>query len=516
MKNKQETFLNKAQQDNQNAAIFLSQYIGTSFGPKGFSKLRFNEYGDVFVLQDCKTLLEKADFKHPVATMMRDLAKSLHAKYGDGSAAGVLLACSLVDKGFELAGNGIHPSKIVEGYSIATNESLSFAENINADSSKGDIHKLILTFFSSKLEQMEAIHLTDITRSAVSRLLKAGEFDAEMIKVIAKGGSSIFESSTLPGMVVEAEALSGRMPASIYNARIAIVEELLDVKKINFSSQLQIDSPKFLGALQNQEDRLVMDKVRPIIECGTNVLFTHKGIEEPALSMLANSKILAVRRIGMIDLKRIAKACSATIVHSTKELSPNCLGSASLVQQKPLGDRKFIFIDGCKDPRAVSLILKSSSQRGANHLEELATRALKIVDIFLKNPVLVAGGGAPEFALSQHLQNYALKLSGREQIAIQAFAEALLSLVETLAKNCGMNPIDAVAKLVSLSKSGLPYIAASSKAVETFNGEVVELLEIKKGVIASATEVANTILHVGNVYPAKRVQPKDEKEPDYP
>jgi len=245
-------------------------------------------------------------------------------------------------------------------------------------------------------------------------------------------------------------------------------------------------------------------------------LFTHKGIEEPALSMLAGAKILGVRRIGMTDLKRIARASGATIVHSTRELSPSCLGSATTVQQKPLGDRDFIFIDGCKDPRAVSLILKSPSQRGANQLEELVMRALKIVENFTKNPVLVAGGGALEFALYQHLQSYALKLSGKEQIAIQVFAEALLSLVETLAKNCGMNPMDAIAKFASSSKNSLQYIDAGSKNVETFNGEVVELLEMKKGVIASAAEVANTILHVGNVYPAKRVRPKEEKEPDYP
>ncbi|MBM3897525.1 MAG: hypothetical protein FJ358_03245 [Thaumarchaeota archaeon] len=516
MKNKQETSLNSAQQDNQNAARFLLEFIETSFGPKGFSKLRFNEHSDVFVLRDCKTMLEKADFKHPEAAMMRDLAKSIHTKWGDGSAGGVLLTCSLIDKGFELVGRGIHPSKIVDGYSIALNGSLSFLEKIETVNSKDGMHKLVSTFFSSKLEQSEADHLTDNLCKAVSKLLEAGEFDAEMVKVIAKAGSSIFESNILSGMAVEAEVLSGRMPTQVCNAQIAIVEELLDVKKTTFSSQVQIDSPKFLGALQKQEDRMVIDQVKPIIECGANVLFTHKGIEEPALSMLAGAKILGVRRIGMTDLKRIARASGATIVHSTRELSPSCLGSATTVQQKPLGDRDFIFIDGCKDPRAVSLILKSPSQRGANQLEELVMRALKIVENFTKNPVLVAGGGALEFALYQHLQSYALKLSGKEQIAIQVFAEALLSLVETLAKNCGMNPMDAIAKFASSSKNSLQYIDAGSKNVETFNGEVVELLEMKKGVIASAAEVANTILHVGNVYPAKRVRPKEEKEPDYP
>jgi len=513
---KQETSLNKAQQDNQNAAIFLSQFIGTSFGPKGLSKLRFSEYGDVFILQDCKTMLEKADFKHPIATMMRDLAKSLHARWGDGSATGVLLACSLIDRGFQVAEKGIHPSKIVEGYSIAKDESLSFLEKIKVDSSRDDMRKIILTFFSSKLDQDEAAHLTNVVCSAGSKLLKAGEFDAEMVKIIAKSGSSVFESSVLSGIAVEAEVLSGRMPTSISNARIAIVEELLDVRKTKFDTQVQINSPKFLGALQNQEDKMVREQVKPIIDCGANALLTHKGIEEPALSMLVDAKILAVRRIGMIDLKRIAKASGVTIVHSTKELSPSCLGLAASVQQKPMGDKKFIFIDGCKDPRAVSLILKSPFQRGADVLEELAIRALKIVENFLQDPVLVAGGGASEFALYEDLQKHALKFSGREQIAIQTFAEAMLSLVETLAKNCGMNPIDAITQFASLSKNGLPQINASSKLVEYPNGETVELLSMKKGAIASAAEVANTILNVGNVYPARQVQPKQESEPDYP
>jgi len=514
--NKQETSLNKAQQDNQNAARFLLQFVGSSFGPTGLAKLRFSEYGDVFILQDCKTVLEKADFKHPVATMMRDLAKSLHSKWGDGSATGVLLACSLINKGFELAKKDIRPSKIVEGYSIARDESILFLEKIQVNSSGDDIRKPILTLFSSKLEQDEASYLTNIVCSAVSELLKTGKFDAEMVKIIAKSGSSVFESSLLSGMAVEAEVLSGRMPTSVSEARIAIVGELLDVRKTKFDAQVQINSPKLLGALQSQEDNMVREQVRPIIDCGANVLLTHKGIEEPALSVLVDSKILAVRRIGMVDLKRIVKASGATLVHSTKELSPSCLGSAASVQQRLLGDKKFIFIDGCKDPRAVSLILKSPFQRSSNSLEELAMRALKIVENFLKNPVLVAGGGASEFALYEHLQKYSLKFSGREQIAIQTFAEAILSLVETLARNCGMNSIDAITQFASLSKNGSPQINASSKLVEHFNGETVELLSMKKGAIASATEVANTILDVGDVYLARQVQPKQEKEPDYP
>jgi len=513
---KQETSLNKAQQDNQNAARFLSQFIGASFGPKGLSKLRSSEHGDVFILQDCKTMLEKADFKHPVATMMRDLAKSLHAKWGDGSAAAVLLACSLIHRGFELAEKGIHPSKIIEGYSIASDESLSFLEKTHVNASGDTMSRLIHTFFSSKLEQKEAIHLTNALCTAVSKLLDGCEFDAGMIKVVAKGGASVFESTILSGVAVEAEVLSGRMPTSVSDARIAIVEELLDVRKTKFSAQVQISSPKSLGILQNQEDRMVTEQADPIIDCGANVLLTHKGIEEPALSMLVDANILAARRIGMVDLKRIAKASGATIVYSTKELSAACLGSALSVQQKPLGDKKFIFIDGCRDPRAVSLILRSPSQRGANSLEDLAKRAVKIVENFLQNPVLVSGGGALEFALHQHLQKHALKFSGREQKAIQTFGEALLSLVETLAKNCGINPLDTVAQFVSLSKNGLPYLNTSSKRVESFNGEIVELLIMRKGVIASATEVANAILHVANVYPAKRLQPKQDSEPDYP
>lgn len=522
MKNKQETSLNAAQRNNQNVATFLRQFIGASFGPKGLSKLRSNEYGDVFVLQDCKTILEKADLKHPIAKMMLDVAKFLHAKWGDGSASAVLVSNMLIEKGFDLVEKGVHVSKVIDGFEYAKEEScrlLGDPSTMRFDLNPSALSKVIASFLMSKLEENDAIHLTSVIDYALNAVMSTDlrELDADMIKITAKGGAPVSSSCALSGVAVDSEVVSASMPESVMGARIAIAEELLDVRKTKFDAEIRVNSPSSLRLPKQSENKIVEDLVKPVIDSKANVLLTHKGISDIAQGMLASAKILAVRRIGLVDLRRISKATDARIANSTSELTEEYLGYASTVQQKTLAGSKCLFIEGCRNPRAISVILRAGSQRKADELEDLAKRTIRMVEATTKDPALIVGGGAPELAVYKHLHSYALQFAGREQLAIQAFGEAILLLAETLAKNCGIEPVDIRTRMLSLSQKGLSWINPVARSIEQqADTAPLEPLGMKKDIIACATEVANTILRIGDTYPVKEDHRRKEREPDYP
>ncbi|MBI2126563.1 MAG: TCP-1/cpn60 chaperonin family protein, partial [Thaumarchaeota archaeon] len=364
--------LSPSQQNNQGAAGMIRRLVASSLGPKGLSKIVTNDMGDIFFASECAMMLEKANYKHPIAKMMFDLAKGINARYGDGSATAVLLACALIEEGFDLVEQGISPSMTIEAYEKARDESIDFLEDLRINAGKAFLFRAISTSLSSKIPMEETNHVANVINSAVEHVWRKGEnFDAELIKTIAKEGGSVLESKVIEGIGIDTEVISGRMPSAVRDARIAIVEELFDVRKTKFNAEVRINDASSIGALQRAENDMVAEMVRNVIDSGANVLLTHKGIEEPAPSMLVDHNILVARRVGGVDLRRISKATGAKIVYSSSELSKEHLGFASLVEERALGGDKWLFIDGCKDPRAVSILMRSGSQRSADHLENL-------------------------------------------------------------------------------------------------------------------------------------------------
>ncbi len=506
--------LSLAQQNNQGAAGMIRRLVASSLGPKGLSKIVTNDMGDVFFASDCAMMLEKANYKHPIAKMMLDLAKGTNARCGDGSGTAVLLACALIEDGFDLIEQGISPIIIVEAYEKARDESIDFLEDLRINAGKEFLFRAISTSLSSKIPLEETNHIASVINSAVEHVWRKGEhFDAEFIKTIAKEGGSVLESRVIEGIGIDTEVLSGRMPSSVRNARIAIVEELFDVRKTKFAAEVRINDVSSIGGLQRVENDMVTGMVRNVIDSGANVLLTHKGIEEPASSMLVDHNILAARRVGGVDLRRISKATGAKIVYSSSELSKEHLGFASLVEERAMGGAKWLFIDGCRDPRAVSVLIRAGSQRSADHLENMAKKAIKVAETLIKNPELVVGGGSIEFAIAKHLENFALKFSGREQLGVSAFAKLLLSIVDSLAKNCGMKPIDTIVKLTQSNG----WINADARTIgSSLEDAPVEPLEMKRAIIGSATEIAIRVLRIGDIFTSKEVHPRKEREPDYP
>jgi len=506
-----------AQRNNITAAKLVAEIIKSSLGPRGMDKMLVDALGDVTISNDGATILKDIDVQHPAAKMMVEVSKSIDNEVGDGTTSSVVVAGSLLEKAQELIDRDVHPTVIVEGYkkcAIKANEILrSIATKVNP-MDRGILNTISETSMSSKMVSTNSKYLSkiivDAILAAADHIDDKYQVDIENIKVDKKPGGSIEDTILVRGVIIDKEVVHAGMPKRIGDAKIALVNSPIEIEKTDFDAKISINSPEQMQSFMDEENRILKNMVDKVISAGANVLVCQKGIDDVAQHYLSKSGILAVRRAKDSDMAKLSRATGAKIVTNIEELSTNDLGYSKLVEERKVESEKWVFIEGCKDPKALSVFIRGGSQRVVDEAERSIHDALMSVKDVLEYPHIIAGGGAPEAVVAQRLREWAVSLPGREQLAAEKYADALDSIPLTLARNAGMDVIDTQVQLHSkISDSNTPKIGIdvmNAKLADMSSKGVYEPLVVKENIINSATETASLILRIDNVIAASKTK----------
>ncbi|MBM3910289.1 MAG: thermosome subunit [Thaumarchaeota archaeon] len=498
-----------AQRNNISAAKLIAEIISTSLGPRGMDKMLVDSLGDITITNDGATILKEIDVQHPAAKMMVEVAKATDSEVGDGTTSAVVMAGALLEKAESLIDNEIHPVIIADGYKKASKKAseilLEIAQKVNVDD-RSTLEKIAKTAMQTKLVSIEASDLAKLVVEACLSIReeKKGEYKIKIdnIKVEKKAGGSVSDSQIVNGIVLDKEVVNTGMPKKVENAKIALISAPLEIEKTEFEAKINISDPNQIKSFMEEEDKILRDMVEKIKSAKANVVLCQKGIDDIVQHYLAKADILAVRRIKESDMAKLAKATGGRMVGSVNDLSEKDLGVAQNVEEKQIENDNWVYIEGCKNPKAVTVLIRGGSQRVIDEAERSIHDALMVVKDVVERPLMLAGGGSPEAYVALKLRAWSQSLSGREQLAVEKFAEALESIPLALAKNAGMNPIDAITQLRAKQSAGEKYTG-----IDVINGtvgdisklDVLEPLKVKEQVIKSATETANMILRIDNV-----------------
>jgi len=504
-----ETKGNQAQRNNITAAKTVAEIVRTSLGPRGMDKMLVDTLGDVTISNDGATILKEIDVQHPSAKMMVEISKSTDNEVGDGTTSTVVLAGSLLEKAEELITKNVHPTVVVEGFKKASQKAIETLKEIATKvdpTDKAFLNKIAKTSMASKMVSADSKELADMVVDAVLAVAeKSGDkykIDIDNVKVEKKAGGSIRDTEFIHGVVLDKEVVHGGMPKRIENAKIAVINSPLEIEKTEFDAKINISSPDQMKMFLEEENRMLKSMVDKIIASGANVVVCQKGMDDIAQHYLAKANILAVRRVKESDMTKMSRATGARIVNNLDDLSAKDLGSAELVEERKVETDKWVFIEGCKHPKSVTILIRGGSQRVVDEAERSVHDALMVSKDVLEKPAIVAGGGAPEAYAASKLREWASTLSGREQLAAEKFAEALEVIPLSLAENAGMDPIDTLTELRSKQSKGSKWTgvdARNGKIADMSKMDVVEPLAVKEQIIKSATEVASMILRIDDV-----------------
>jgi len=513
-----------AQYANMMAAKIISEAVKSSLGPKGMDKMLVDSFGDVTITNDGATILDEMDVQHPAAKMMVEVAKAQDKEVGDGTTSVVVLAGELLSQAEDLINKEVHPTLIIDGYGKAAEKALEFYEQIGISIDPLDrafLEKVAETSIGGKIVSGEKSYLSKIAVDAilqVAQKTKDGyKVDIDDVKVQKKTGESITETKLVQGIIVDKEVVHPEMPKRIENAKIALLECPLEIEKTEFSAKIAIEKPEEMKAFLDQETEMLRGMVDKIVGVGANVVLCQKGIDDIAQHFLARKGIMAIRRVKSSDMEKLAKATGGKVVNNLTNLTKEDLGEAKLVEERKIREDKWVFVEGCKSPRAVTILVRGGTDRLVDEVERSFRDALMVVKDVVQEPKIVAGGGAPEIEVASKLKKFAQSLSGREQLAINAFAEALESVPTILAENAGLDPIDILVELRAAHESGQIW-----SGVDVFGGKVNDMgklgvyepLSVKKQIIKSASEAATMILKIDDVIAASKL--KEEKAPGAP
>ncbi len=495
-----------AQRNNIMAAKIVAETVRTTLGPKGMDKMIVDSLGDVTVTNDGVTILEEMKIEHPAAKMVVEVAKTQEDEIGDGTTTAVVIAGELLKNAEELLDKEIHPAVIARGYRLATKKAIEILQDMaqKIDSDDDDVLKKIAqTAMTGKGAEYAKEKLSEIAVSAVRLVIeKDGTVDRDNIKIEKRAGGSVEDSELIEGIVIDKEKVHQGMPSVIRDARIALIDREIEIKKTEVDANIEITSPDQLQAFLDSEEKMLRDMVEAIAQSGANVLICQKGIDDVAQHFLAKKKIFAVRRVSDSDMKKIAKATGGTVVTNLKDLAEEDLGYAGLVEAKKLGDEEFTFIQECRNPKAVTLLVRGGTEHVTNEIERALTDAVGDISASLKDGYVVAGAGAPEIELSQQLKKFSASLSGREQLAVDSFANAMEVIPRTLIENAGLDPIDMMTDLRSAHTKNLKWAGIdvfSGKIMDAWKEGVIEPLKVKTQAVSSAAEVAIMILRIDDV-----------------
>jgi thermosome len=511
----------EAQRNNIMAARVIAEAVRTTLGPRGMDKMLVDSLGDITITNDGAAILKEIEVEHPAAKMMVEVAKAQDDMVGDGTTTVVVLAGELLKKAEELLDQNIHPTVIVSGYRKAAQKCIEILDSMGMTvdlDDKETLKKVALTSMGSKAVGAARDHLADITVEAVKQIAeKRGEnwvADIDNIQIIKKEGKSLYDTELVRGIILDKEVVHAGMPKRVENARIALLNCPLEIEKTEFSAEIRIRDPLQMKAFLDKETAMLREMVEKIKKAGANVVICQKGIDDMAQHFLAKEGILAVRRAKESDMEKLARATGARIVTNLEDLKPEDIGHADLVEERRIGEDKMVFVEGCKDPRAVSLLIRAGLERMVDEAERAIHDALSVVSDVIEKNKIVPGGGAVEAELAKELRKYAAQIGGREQLAIEAFAEALEIVPKTLAENAGLEPIDIMVELRSVHEKPDGYAYGvdvfSGKICNMYEKGVMEPLIVKEQAIKSAAEAAAMILRIDDVIAASK--PKEEEK----
>jgi len=503
-----------AQKNNIMAAKLVAETVRTTLGPKGMDKMLVDSLGDIVVTNDGVTILQEMQIEHPAAKMVVEVAKTQESEVGDGTTTAVILAGELLKKAEQLLEKEIHPTVITKGYRLAAEKAQEvlkrIAENLSLEN-EDTLKALAMTAMTGKGAEVAKDNLSDLIVKAVKQVIEENEkeivVDAENIKLEKKVGAGIEDSELIMGLVLDKEKVHTGMPSKIKDAKILLLDIALEVKNTEIDAKIQITDPAQLQSFLDMEHRMLKDMAEKIIKSGANVVLCQKGIDDLAQHFLAKSGIYAARRVKKSDMEKLERATGGRIVSDLSDLNSNDLGFAGLVEERKFGDDEMTYITECKKAKAVTLLIRGGTQHVIDEVERAIKDAIGDIIAALKNRKVVAGAGATEVEVAKELRKFSNSLSGREQLAVQAFAEALEVIPVTLAENAGLDPIDSLTELKAAHEKGMKWAGLNvftGEIVDAWKMGVIEPLKIKTQAIKSASEVAELILRIDDVLASGR------------
>ncbi|OYT33933.1 thermosome subunit, partial [Archaeoglobales archaeon ex4484_92] len=478
--------------------------------------------GDVVITNDGVTILKEIDVEHPAAKMVIELAKTQDNEVGDGTTTAVVLAGELLKRAEELLDQDIHPAIISNGYRLAAEKAVEVLKDASISVSKDDdetLKKIAATAMTGKGAEVALEKLADIAVKAVKMIAEEVngkiKVNTDYIKIEKRQGGSIEETELVDGIVLDKEVVHPGMPKRVENAKILVLDTALEVKETEIDAKIRITDPEKLQRFIEQEEAMLREMVDKIAAAGANVVFCQKGIDDLAQYYLAKAGILAVRRVKKSDIEKLSRATGARILTDLRDVSSEDLGEAKLVEERKVGDEKMVFVTGCKNPKAVTILVRGGSEHVVEEFARGVEDAVRVVACSIEDGKVVVGAGAPEIEASLKLREWAPTLGGREQLAVEAFATSLEVIPKTLAENAGIDPIDVLVELKSAHEKGDKYAGVdveTGKVVDMKERGVFEPLRVKTHAVESATEVAVMVLRIDDVIAAKGLEKEKEKE----
>ena len=498
-----------AQRNNILAAKLVSDAVKTTLGPKGMDKMLVDSVGDITITNDGVTILEKMEIEHPAAKMMVEISKTQESEVCDGTTTAVMIAGKLLENAEKLLDMKIHPTIITKGYNLASEKAREFLDelSIEVNSGKDNILKnIVKTAITGKGAEIAKEKLSEIVVQAINQIEDNGHVDINNIKIVKNKSNGIENTELIRGVVIDKERVSIDMPVKIENARIALVSEALELKTPGSEAKISVSSPSQLEDFLSREERILKNIVEKIKNSGANVIFCQKGIDDVVQYYLAKEGIYACRRVAKSDMENLSRATSGKIVTSLNELTNNELGRAKIVEEIRHGEEAMTYVQGCENPKAITILIHGGSEHVIDEIERALKDGLGDVAAVIKDRKIVAGAGAIEIELSRKIRRFSNTLSGREQLAVMEFANALEFIPSTLAENAGLDPIDILTELKAKHDNGEKFSGINilnNRIEDCFEQGIIEPAKIKKQAISSATEVAIMILRIDDVLASK-------------
>jgi len=522
----QRTVGRDALRTNIMAVRAISEALKSTYGPKGMDKMLVDSLGDITITNDGATILDKMDIQHPAAKMMVQVAKGQDEEVGDGTKTAVILSGELLKFAEDLIDKEIHPTVIVAGYKMAAEEAVKLIDKLARSVSIDDRETLLevaLTSLNSKAIHGARRKFAELAVDAVTKVAeKRGDkwyIDLDTIQIIKKHGGSLLDTTLVEGIILDKEVVHPGMPKRVEKAKIALIDAPLEVEKPEIDAEIRISDPSQMRKFLEEEEEILKSMVDKIAEVGANVVICQKGIDDVAQHFLAKRGILAVRRVKRSDMEKLERATGGRIVTSIRDLKPEDLGEAELVEERRVGNDKMVFVEGIKNPRSVTILLRGANDMVLDEAERSINDALHVLRNVMREPKIVGGGGASEIELALRLRKFAQTLGGKMQLAVEAFADALEEIPAILAETSGLDPLEALMELRHMHSEGKVF--AGVNAIKggivdnTIDENVLEPLLVKKQVIKSGSEAAVTILKIDDVIaaaPPKKKEKGKEKE----
>ncbi len=513
----------EALRSNMMAAITVAEMLRTTYGPRGMDKMLVDTLGDITITNDGATILDKMDVQHPAAKMLVQIAKGQDEEVGDGTKTSVIFAGELLKAAEDLLAKDVHPTVVINGFKKALDEAIKYAEKIAKPVSLDDeetLKKIASTALTSKAVHGVKEKFAEIAVKAVKQVAEERKgkiyVDLDNIQIIKKHGGSLADTRLIYGIVLDKEVVHPGMPKRVENAKIALIDAPLEIEKTEIDAEIRISDPEMMRKFVEQKENLLKEMVEKIAATGANVVICQKGIDDVAQHFLAKKGILAVRRVKRSDMEKLERATGGKIVSNIDDLSPEDLGHAELVEERKVGEDKMVFIEGTKDPKAVSIIIRGGLERIVDEAERSLRDALSVVADVLRNPKIVYGGGAFEAEIAKHVREFSTHVSGKEQLAVQAFAKALEGVISALVENAGLDPIDIISDLrqAHSKEDGVKYgVNIFTNKIEDMEKlGVIEPLAVKTNALKAGTEAATLILRIDDIIAASKVKEEKKEE----